>query len=146
MRANPTARRVFVVLASIVGIYHVILGVAALVLPVGMMSSMVELFLGFSPSITDQFVLVSKFTGVYVLAFGVVVLLIARDPERYSLFITPVLLLFAIRLIDKLVFFNEIGAELDVPPVRNVLAVVFVAVFFFGLLLTAPPKFYQTGS
>ena len=138
--------RAFKVFASVVGIYHIILGVSALVLPEGMMSSMVQLFLGFNPSVTDEFVLVAKFTGVYVLAFGIVVLLIARDPVRHALFIGPVLLLFAIRLINKVILFDDIGAQLDVPTARNVLAVAFVAVFFFGLLLTAPPKFYRTGS
>lgn len=137
--------RTFKVLANVVGIYHVLLGVVALVLPAGAMSSTVRLFLGFVPSVTDQFVLVSRFTGVYVLAFGIVALLIARDPKRHALFITPVLLLFAIRLINKVIFFNEIGRELDVPAARNVLAVALVAVFFFGLLFTAPPKFYRTG-
>lgn len=141
-----TRLRTFKILASIVGIYHIILGISALVLPVGVMSSMIELFLGFSPSITDQFTLVSKFTGVYVLAFGLVALLLAGDPEKHALFITPVLLLFAIRLVNKVVLFNEIGAELDVPTARNVLAVAFVAVFFAGLLWTAPRDFYRRGS
>lgn len=143
MSTTWTKRGIFRVLASVVGIYHLILGVAALVLPVGLMSSTVELVLGFSPSVDEQFVLVSKFTGVYVLAFGIVVLLVARDAERYALFITPVLLLFAIRLVNKVVFFNDIGAQLDVPPGRNVLAVAFVALFFFGMLFTAPPGFYR---
>lgn len=135
--------RLFQVVASVVGIYHVVLGLAALVLPAGQMSSTVELILGFSPSITDQFVLIAKFTGVYVLAFGLVVLLVARDAEKYKLFITPVLLLFAIRLLNKVILFDDIGAQLDVPPARNVLAVAFVAIFFFGMLFTAPAKFYR---
>ncbi len=138
--------RTFKLFASVVGIYHIILGIAALVFPVATMGSTVKLFLGFSPTMTDQFVLVSKFTGVYVLAFGLMVSLIARDPEKYSVFITPVLVLFAIRLANKLIFFNQIGVELGVSTARNILAVVFVAVFFFGMLLTAPPRFWKARS
>ena len=138
--------RAFQAFASVVGVYHVILGVSALILSEGTMTSMVQLFLGFNPSVTDEFVLVSRFTGVYVLAFGFFVLLIAREPVRYALFITPVLALFGIRLVNKVILFDEIGAQLDVPTARNVLAVALVAVFFFGLLLTAPPKFYKLGS
>lgn len=146
MSETATKRKVFKALASIVGIYHIVLGLAALALPVSALASAIDLFLGFQPSMTDQFVLVSKFTGVYVLAFGLFVLLIARDPEKYRLFIAPVLLLFGIRLLNKLILFNEIGAQLAVPPARNVLAVAFVAIFFFGMLLSAPAKFYAIRS
>lgn len=139
-------QRAFKFFAIIVGLYHIILGVAALLLPQGVLSAMILLFLGFSPTVNEEFLLISKFTGVYVLAFGAFVLLIARDPERYALLITPVLLLFAVRLINKIVLFDEIGAALDVPTARNLLAVAFVAIFFFGMLFTAPRGFYKVRS
>lgn len=128
----------FKVFVGIAGLYHVFLGLCGLLMPIEMFADISGLILGLRPEIGPQFQMATKFASTYVLVFGVLLLVLFKDPIKYRLLAMPVLTLFGVRLINKLVFFGSIGQAFDVSFARNLFAVAIVAVFFFGILLTLP--------
>lgn len=128
----------FKVFVGVAGLYHVLLGLSGLLMPIEMFADVSGLILGLRPQVDPQFHMAAKFAATYVLAFGVLLLVLFKDPVKYRLLAVPVLTLFGVRLINKLVFFGSISQAFDVPFARNLFAVAIVAVFFFGILLTLP--------
>jgi hypothetical protein len=128
----------FKAFTGIAGLYHILLGLCGLLLPIETFASVSELILGLRPEVDPQFQLAAKFASTYILAFGILLLVLFKDPIRYRILAIPVLTLFGVRLINKLVFFGTIGEYFDVPVARNAFAVACVALFFFGILLTLP--------
>ena len=132
--------KLFKILTAVAGIYHIILGVATLVFPATLMQKTIGTIMGISPIIDDQFLLVAKFAGVYALAFGAILLILTHNPNKYKILTYPVLGVFGIRLINKLVFMGTISSLYNVSMGRSLYAIISIAVFFFGILLTAPWK------
>ncbi len=130
----------FKTLTGIAGLYHIVLGFSALLLPIETFANISKLILGLQPEVDLQFQLATKFASAYVLTFGVLLLILFKEPIKYRVLAIPVLLLFGIRLINKLVYFGTVGQSFDVSAPRNIVAVAFVAIFFFGILLTLPKR------
>ncbi len=130
--------QIFKLLTGIAALYHIVLGLTGLLLPIDTFAGVSELILGLRPEVDTQFQLTAKFASAYVLAFGVMTGCFCLYPLRLRLLAIPVLTLFGIRLINKLVFFGTIGSSFDVPFARNFFATASVAFLFFGILLTLP--------
>ncbi|MBP9749175.1 MAG: hypothetical protein KBD21_00320 [Candidatus Pacebacteria bacterium] len=130
---------IFKLLAGVVGIYHVILGVSALVLPTDVMTKVVSTILGVVPVADEQFLLIAKYTGAYVFIFGILALLLASNPHKHRSLIYPILFLFGIRMIDRVLFFGSIAA-ISTSTAQIWFGTISIAFFFFGLLLTIPKK------
>jgi hypothetical protein len=131
---------IFKILAGVVGIYHVILGLSALLLPAESMTKITGAILGVVPVADEQFLLVAKFAGVYVLVFGLFTLMLASNPVKHRSLAYPILALFGIRLVNKVLLFGSIAVMYEISTARNIISVLLVALFFFGLLLTMPKK------
>lgn len=129
---------IFKTLVGIAGVYHLVLGFSGLFLPMDMFMEVSERVLGVRPEANDQFHLTVKFASTYLLAFGAMLLILFKDPLKYRILLIPVLLLFGVRLINKLILFGAVGSSFEVPAARNLLAVAMVAVFFFGILFYRP--------
>ncbi|MEM6885847.1 MAG: hypothetical protein AAF571_12530, partial [Verrucomicrobiota bacterium] len=125
---------------AIVGIYHSLLGLAGLLLPTQMLSQVSKWILGVSPEVTPQFHMIAKFSAAYLLVFGLMALILCKDPVKYRVLAIPVLILFGIRLLNKLIFFTAIGSSFGISAGRNVFAVICVALLFGAILLTLPKK------
>ncbi|TVP77231.1 MAG: hypothetical protein EA353_10740 [Puniceicoccaceae bacterium] len=132
--------KLFKVFVGIAGVYHVLLGLSALLLPMESFANVSGLILGLRPEVDPSFQMAAKFAASYVIAFGIVLLILFKDPIKYRILVIPVLALFGVRLINKLVFFGTISETFDVPFARSLFAVACIAVFFFGILLTLPKK------
>ena len=128
----------FRIITGIAAVYHLLLGLAGLLLPIETFARFSSVFLGVSPSIDAQFHLITKFSAAYILAFGIMLLLLALNPVKNRVLVIPVLALFGVRLLNKIVFFDTIGSSFDVEPVRNIISVVTVLFFFTAILLTRP--------
>ncbi|NJK92630.1 MAG: hypothetical protein HC904_12860 [Blastochloris sp.] len=130
----------FKLAAGIVGIYHTLLGLAGLLLPIEMFLRLSSLVLGVSPEAGPQFEMIAKFTSAYLLAFGVVALLLCWKPERNKVLVVPVLILLGTRLINKIVFFGFIGETFAVSTPRGLFAVASLAILFLVIALTIPKE------
>ena len=132
--------KLFKIFTGIAGVYHIILGVAGLILPADMFVKVSSLILGFSPNVDNQFQFIVKFSSAYILVFGIMLLLLAANPIKNRALVIPALVLFGIRLINKIVFFSSIASSFEIANSRNIFSIVAILFFFLGILLTMPKK------
>ena len=138
-RKEDNKTKIFKIVVYIAAIYHLILGAAAIVLPAKSISTVSGLILGYAPSATTEFALMAKFTGVYVLVFGALLYLLAKDPVKYVHFAYVAVGLFTIRFINRLVVFNSMTVDYGVPFQRNVFGLIALGVFA-GVIYYYMPK------
>ena len=84
----------------------------------------------------------AKFLGAYVFAFGVMLLLIAKDPVRYSALVYPALVVAVLRIAERLIFAGELKAAFGIGLDRTIGTIIVVAALNLGLLLLKPPESY----
>ncbi len=134
---------IFRLTTGIAAVYHVILGIAMLVLPAEGLAAVKPLFLGFVVEVDPQLAMAGKFAGSYVLAFGVTLALLCARPQRMRALVVPALVLFGIRLANKLVFMSAIEEAFGVTRGRGLFAVATLAVIF-GLIAWSRPEKPET--
>ena len=128
--------RIFKIVTGIVGAYHLALGVVGLTLPVETIAEVVKAVLGFVLKITPQLPVILKFSSVYLLAFGGMMLLLFSNPQKYRLFALPALALFGIRFVINIVYFDVISPDrTDFASFRSLGLLAF---FFLAILFTMP--------
>jgi len=128
--------RIFKIVTGIVGAYHLALGVVGLTLPVETIAEVVKAVLGFVLKITPQLPVILKFSSVYLIAFGGMMLLLFSNPQKYRLFALPALALFGIRFVINIVYFDVISPDrTDFASFRSLGLLAF---FFLAILFTMP--------
>ena len=130
----------FKVFTGVAGAYHVLLGISGLLLPQDMFAKVAAIILGVQAEMDLSLQMAAKFASVYVLVFGIVLLILMQNPQRYRILAIPVLTLFGVRLINKVVFFGSITESFNISTGSGIFAVSSLAVLFFGILLTLPKK------
>lgn len=128
---------------GVIGVYHVLLGLAALLLPTQTFINISGWILGLRPQADAQFQLIASFSAAYIISFGIMMLLLTANPVKFRILAIPALTLFGIRFINKVVLFNTIGDQFNVSPGRNIFATACIAVLFFGILFTLPKEHDQ---
>lgn len=130
----------FRLITGIAAIYHTLLGLAGLLLPIKAFTELSGYVLGVSPDLNAQFELIVKFSSAYVLAFGIMLLLLAWNPVKNRTLIVPALVLFGVRLVNKIVFFGLIGTSFKLDPARNIFGILIISFFFCAILFTMPKE------
>ncbi len=125
-------------LAAIAGLYHVLLGAAALILPTDTSVKVIDAVLGLTPVVNEQFSLIVKYTGAYVLVFGLLLLIFAYNPIKYRILALPILVLFGVRLLNRILLFNAVSSLYEMSVARGIFSTTAIALFFFGILITMP--------
>ncbi len=125
---------------GVAGVYHLLIGAVGILFPAELLVKVSGFILGVSPEVNEQFPLIAKFASVYVLAFGILLIILFLNPVKYRILAIPVLTLFGIRLINKILFFGTIGASFGIPFGRNLFGTLCVFFFFTTILLTLPKK------
>ena len=128
----------FRVTAGVAAVYHLALGGVLLVLPADALHGMAKLFLGIAIEFDAKMVLAGKFASGYILAFGIVLALLCWKPVQLRVLVVPVLVLFGIRLANKLVLMTTIEGALGVGRGRSLFALASL-LLIFGLLAWARP-------
>ncbi len=129
---------VFRITAGVVAFYHLLLGLVCLCLPAAALGGWVRVFLGVDLEFDQDLLLIGKFSAAYVLVFGVMMALLCIKPKAMSALVLPALILFAVRLANKLVFIAQIEETLGVSRGRSVFAVVSLGLFFVLLAWSRP--------
>ena len=129
--------RIFKIVTGIVGAYHLALGVVGLTLPVETIAEVVKAVFGFVLKITPQLPVILKFSSVYLLAFGGMMLLLFSNPQKYRLFALPALALFGIRFVINIVYFDVISPD-RTGEVMSFVSLGLLAFFFLAILFTMP--------
>ena len=124
--------------AGIVAGYHVLLGLLGLAGPSDWIARAADLALGVQIEPQGQVLLFARFAGAYLLAFGVMMLLVAIRPQKYRALVLPALVLFGTRAVVRLVRFNSLSEEMGMPAAGNVVGIALLILFFVLLLVTRP--------
>lgn len=128
----------FRIATGVAAVYHLVLGGALLLLPEEALGGVAGLFLGMELVIDAQMAMVGKFAASYLLAFGVMMGLLCLRPVRLRALVMPALLLFGVRLANKLVFMAEIEEIFGVARGRSLFALVSIALLFGVIAWTRP--------
>lgn len=124
--------------AGIAAVYHLILGGALLILPADALNGIAKMFLGIAIEFDTKLSMIGKFASAYILAFGLVLALLCWRPVQLRVLVVPVLVLFGIRLANKMVLMTSIEEAFGVDRGRSLFALASLALIF-GLLAWARP-------
>jgi len=131
---------VFKLVTGIAGAYHVLLAAIALLFPIEVTSKVFTLALGVNIAPNPQLEFIGKYVGVYLLAFGLMLLILAYNPVKYRSFAYPALALFGIRFLNRIFFFSALSSTFGMTVSRNLIGSALIFLFFIGILLTLPKK------
>ncbi len=125
-------------LLYIVSIYHLLLGVLTIFakdLTVGL----AKLAFNFNLTLTDQVYWVVNPLAAYLLAFGLFTWVAATNPVKYKKIIFAGVILFGVRVVQRLFFFLTAPKSLvsNVDPVRGVLFLLSITALGVALFILA---------
>jgi hypothetical protein len=89
-------------------------------------------------TVDPQFTYLAKFLGAYVVAFGVMMLFIAKDPVRYGALVYPAVIVAVIRIGERLVFARELKDAFGVGMDRTIGTIIVVGALNLALLMLKP--------
>ena len=124
--------------------YHIVLAVAGVFSPPEIAAQIIRSAFGVELEVTPLIASVVRFAAVYMLAFGGMLLLLAWKPCEYRLLRIPVLGLFALRFVNRLIFFGTF-TSLGLSFSRNVVGMGLILLFFVAILTLQPKSNGQAG-
>lgn len=121
-----------------VAIYHILLGLLG-IFAKDLAASLAGIFFNFNLTLTPEMYWVLNPFAAYLLIFGVFMALAASDPVKYKNVIFVGVALFAVRIVQRIVFFFAApeGLISNTDPVRNILVLVVVSAIGLGMYLLA---------
>jgi hypothetical protein len=128
----------FKLVTGIAGLYHVLLAAIGLLFPVEITAKAFNVALGVNIAVTPQLGFIGKFIAVYMLAFGIMLLMIARNPIKYRALAYAAVALFGIRFLNRVLFFSLLTSTLGMTATRNLIGSALIFFFFIAILLTIP--------
>tara|TARA_B100000809_G_scaffold259040_1_gene303287 strand:+ start:152 stop:604 length:453 start_codon:yes stop_codon:yes gene_type:complete len=136
--------RIFRVVTGVAGVYHILLAAAGFLCPADTVAKLVGMAFGIDLDLDadPQLALIVKFVSVYMLAFGVMLLVLSSNPIQYRAFAIPALVLFGLRLVTRILFFSMLtSAGMSVS--RNVIGTGLIFIFFAAILFSLPTKQHE---
>jgi hypothetical protein len=118
-------------------LYHVFMGAAAF-LSEDTAARVAEVAFGIHLQMAPQTSYIVKLLGVYAIVFGLMVALTALDPVRYTRFLDVVVVLYALRILNKLVFAKLFTEAFEAPPYRAWVDIALLAAFGLAVFLLKP--------
>jgi hypothetical protein len=133
-------QNLFKAVTAIAGIYHIALALVGLFLSAEMAGHVSRLALGVVLKPDSQLLLVTRFTAAYMLAFGIMLLVVAMNPRKYRIFALAAVALFGIRFLNRVFLFNLISTTFEMSSTRNVIGTAVIFIFLALIFITMPKK------
>mgnify|MGYP001582291778 CR=1 FL=1 len=130
--------KIFRVVAWIASIYHIILGLLGTFASADIVVPIASSVYGITPQVNPQFLYMAKFIAAYMLAFGVMMGFVALKPREHRDLVWAAVILFGIRVFDRLVYFNLLQEAFGTDMARNLVTVVPIAIIAICLLAFRP--------
>lgn len=126
------------VLLWIVAVYHIILGLLG-IFAKEFSVNLAKSFFNFNLTLTDQMYWTINPLAAYILVFGLFMALAARDPVKFKNVIYVGVVLFAIRVLQRIFFFFTAPEGLinNIDPVRNIIMLLVVAIIGIAMFVMA---------
>lgn len=117
------------ILLWIVAVYHILLGILGIFAKETAVL-IANSFFNFNLTLTDEMLWIINPFSAYLLFFGVFMAVVASDPKKYKKLVYAGVGLFALRVVQRVIFLFYAPASLiyNVDPLRNVIAMAVVAV------------------
>jgi len=124
-------------LAGFMGVYHILMGILGIVS--GSTAAWgAQVLWHANVTVDPQFSYMAKFLGAYVVAFGCMMLFIAKNPVRYASLVYPAVIVAILRIAERLIFSSELKAAFGIGMNRTIGTIVVVGVLNLGLLILKP--------
>jgi hypothetical protein len=125
------------VLAAFMGVYHILMG--AIGIASGSLAAWgAHVLWHANVTVDPQFTYLAKFLGAYVIAFGLMMFFIAKDPVRYGALVYPAVAVAIIRIGERLVFAGELKSAFGIGMDRTIGTIIVVGGLNLALLLLKP--------
>ncbi len=132
---------IFRFVAGFASIYHLLLGLVATFASAGFVISIASSVYGITINIDPNiFISLARFVGSYMIAFGLMMGLVALKPTLYRNFAWVAVILFALRLFDRLVFFDTLEKALNITWASSIPTIVVVTLMAVSLIIFMPKK------
>ena len=131
---------IFKAATGIAGVYHIALALVGLFLSAEVTAKVSELAMGVVLTSDAQTLLVARFAAAYMLAFGIMLLLLAADPRKYRMLAVPAAVLFGVRFLNRILLFNVVSSTFGMSWTRNFVGTAIIFVFFAAIFLTMPKR------
>jgi hypothetical protein len=118
-------------------LYHIFMGAGAF-LSEDIAVWLADVAFGIKLQVTPQISYLAKLLGVYVVVFGLMVAVAAHDPARHPSLLNIVIILYGLRILNKLVFADLFTTAFAAPPYRAWLDIAMLAAFGGTVLLLKP--------
>ncbi|HEY4515312.1 MAG TPA: hypothetical protein VJJ22_04160 [Candidatus Paceibacterota bacterium] len=134
-----TSLKLFRFIAWFASIYHVVLGLLGTFGNSSFVVSLVNKVYGITVNIDpDLFMSFARFAGSYMIAFGLMMGLIAKNPIKYRRFAWVGVALIIIRLFDRIVFFKALQSTLNISLVNSLPTIIVISLMAIGLVVCMP--------
>jgi len=90
--------------------------------------------------ITPQTLYLSKFVAAYGIAFGVMMLLLAMQPERYRKIVWAAVALVAVRVFERIFFFDLLNEAFGITMSSNIVTIAIISLFAVALVIFMPKE------
>jgi hypothetical protein len=134
-----TTYKPFKALAGFMGSYHLLIGILGITS--GEMAARVGAAVyGAHVDVTPLFSYMAKYLAAYVIAFGVMMLFLARDPVKYRKLVYVAVILAVVRILSRLFFASELQAAFGIGMNRSLMTIAAVAILNLGLFILMPKQ------
>ncbi len=134
---QETRLRALKFVLALIGVYHIALGVVPFISPDLAVQVSSSIF-GMTLAVTPQLLYIAKLLGIYAFVFGIVVLLVAKNPEKHGGLIYVIPLLYAARIINRIIFIREFKEAFQATAFRAWSDVVLLALFAVAVVFLRP--------
>ena len=139
-----TKRGALQALLAFVAICHLIIGLCAFIGLPGPVQAIVESVYGAHVTLTPQLQHVIRMLGAFMIAIGVIAGLAAIRPEHSGPIVTGIAILLLLRVLQRLMFANEVHDAFGVSMGKLVGQSVFFLLIAIGLLVLKPRQGQST--
>ncbi len=135
---QKTSVKIFVILAWIVSIYHLILGLIGIFAPDSVIVSVAQSVFGVTASGSAEFFVLAKFISAYMILMGIMMAFVAKKPYQFGVLAWAAVCFFAIRVFNRLAFFGLLNEAFGTTMARNMLTVIPITILAIGLAIFMP--------
>jgi len=135
---SKTSITIFKIVAWYAGLYHIILGLLGTFANSNIVISVASKVYGISVVSSSQFLYLAKFISAYMIAFGIMLLFLGINPQKYKALIIPAIILFVVRIFDRLVFFDLLQDAFGSTMQQNIITISIAAIIAILLFVFRP--------
>jgi hypothetical protein len=122
----------------LVGLAHLILGLAANVAPPETLTKIVAEFYGATLDVTPQVHHVLRILGVFMIGIGMMAIWACANPQRHQAVVFGIIAILILRVLQRIAFAQEISKAFGVSPVRLWVQVAFFLITAIALFALRP--------